>query len=93
MADKGEADLSKLGAKPTAEQVSEFHTFADTDSRDEAIHHTLGPGRHQAAPGDHSHLGSLLRGYTISGSRASDTWRLSVNAILVALGASDSSSP
>jgi hypothetical protein len=92
MADDG-VDLSKLGAKPTAEQVAEFHTFADTDSRDEAIHHTLGPGKFQAARGDHGHVGSLMRGYTISGSRASDSWRLSVNAILVAFGASDSSSP
>lgn len=87
-----EVDLSKLSAKPTAEQVTEFHTFADTDSRDEAIHHTLGPGKFQAAAGDHGHIGTLLRGYTISGSRASDAWRLSVNAILVALGATDSSS-
>ena len=86
-------DLSKLSAKPTAEQVSEFHTFADTDSRDEAIHHTLGPGKYQAAAGDHGHVGSLMRGYTISGSRATDAWRLSVNAMLVAFGASDSSSP
>jgi hypothetical protein len=34
----------------------------------------------------------LLEGLTISGSRGSDTWRLSVNALLVRLGATDSSS-
>ncbi|QDF18593.1 hypothetical protein SEA_PUPPER_107 [Gordonia phage Pupper] len=31
------------------------HESADTDSAPEAIHHTLGPDSHQAAPGDHVH--------------------------------------
>jgi len=33
----------------------------------------------------------LLLNETISGSRATDAWRLSVNAILVRLGATDNS--
>ena len=83
-------------AKPTSQEVDDFHTNADTDLRSEALHHTLGPAPTQAAHGNHRHDGGdselLLSGETISGSRASDAWRLSVNAILVRLGATDNSS-
>jgi hypothetical protein len=82
--------------KPSAEEVDDFHTNSDLDLRLESQHHTLGPSPSQAAPGDHVHDGGdsalILDGFTISGSRASDTWRLSVNALLVRLGATDSSS-
>jgi anti-sigma factor ChrR (cupin superfamily) len=81
--------------KPPGEQVNDFHTNSDVDSRAEAQHHTLGPNPNQASPGDHTHDGSdsalLLSGQSISGSRATDAWRLSVNAILVRLGATDNS--
>jgi hypothetical protein len=83
--------------KPTAEEVDNFHTNADTDLRGESLHHTLGPNPTQAAAGDHNHDGGdsvlLLEGMTISGSRATDAWRQSVNAILVRLGATNSSTP
>lgn len=83
--------------KPSAEQVEDFHTNADTNARKEALHHTLGPGEFQASPGGHNHRGGdsarLLEGLTISGSRATDAWRISINQILVALGATDSSTP
>jgi hypothetical protein len=82
-------------AKPTSQEVDDFHTNADTDLRAEALHHTLGPAPTQAAAGNHRHDGGdselLLAGETISGSRNSDAWRLSVNAILVRLGATDNS--
>lgn len=88
---KGAVDI------PTAEEVERDHTNADTDLRDESIHHTLGAGETQAAPGNHTHDGGdsalILSGMTISGSRASDAWRISVNQILVRLGATDSSTP
>ena len=81
--------------KPPAQAVEDFHTNSDVDARAEAQHHTLGPGPNQASPGDHTHDGGdsafLLEGEIISGSRATDAWRLSVNAILVRLGASDQS--
>lgn len=81
--------------KPSNQVVDDFHENSDLDSRAEAQHHTLGPGPNQASPGDHRHDGGdselLLLGETISGSRATDAWRISVNAILVRLGASDSS--
>lgn len=81
----------------SAEEVERFHTNADTNARKEALHHTLGPGEFQAASGNHSHKGGdsipLLQGMTITGSRNTDAWRLSINQILVALGASDSSTP
>lgn len=82
---------------PTATEVDEFHRNSDVDLRPEAQHHTLGPLPNQAASGNHKHDGGdselLLVGTTISGSRASDAWRLSVNAILVRLGATDSTTP
>lgn len=85
------------GDKPDARKVEEFHANADTDTRPESLHHTLGPSPSQAAPGDHLHDGGtsaqLLIGTTISGSRASDAYRLSLNAILVKLGATDASTP
>lgn len=81
--------------KPPAEVVNDFHTYSDVDTRQEAQHHTLGASPTQASPGDHTHDGGdsklLLEGLTISGSRATDAWRLSVNAILVRLGATDNS--
>lgn len=88
-------DLTQKDRPPTAEEVERQHTNADTDSRAEAIHHTLGGGENQAARGTHNHRGGdsvqLLAGQTITGSRGSDAWRLSVEAALVALGASSSS--
>lgn len=89
-------DLSE-GAPPTAEEVERAHTNADTDTRAESQHHTLGSSPTQASPGDHRHDGGdsalLLEGQTITGSRATDAWRISVNALLVRLGAQDSSTP
>jgi hypothetical protein len=81
--------------KPPSQAVNDFHENSDLDSRAEAQHHTLGPNPTQAAPGNHRHDGGdsalLLEGETISGSRATDAWRISVNAILVRLGAVDNS--
>ena len=81
--------------KPAPQAVDDFHTNSDLDARAESQHHTLGPNPTQAAPGNHTHDGGdselLLLNETISGSRDSDAWRLSVNAILVRLGATDNS--
>ena len=81
--------------KPSSQAVSDFHENSDLDSRAEAQHHTLGPNPNQASPGNHRHDGGdsalLLEGQVISGSRSTDAWRISVNAILVRLGASDNS--
>lgn len=83
------------GTNPSAEEVDNFHTNADTDLRAEALHHTLGPSPSQASPGNHRHDGGdselLLAGETITGSRNSDAWRTSINAILVKMGAQDNS--
>lgn len=83
-----------MAEKPGAEVVRDFHTYADTDSDSNAIHHTLGPGNHQAAPGSHSHRGSdsalLFEGITITGSRGGNTAISSIIAALVEFGATDS---
>lgn len=84
-----------VNPKPSSEVVDDFHENSDVDSRAEAQHHTLGPSPTQAAAGDHVHDGGdsalLLAGQVIAGSRNSETWALSVNAILVRLGATDNS--
>lgn len=81
--------------KPPSQVVDDFHENSDLDARAESQHHTLGPNPTQAAPGNHTHDGGdselLLVNETITGSRATDAWRLSVNAILVRLGATDNS--
>ena len=84
-------------SKPPSQVVDDFHENSDLNARAESQHHTLGPGPTQAAPGNHTHDGGdsalLLEGETISGSRATDAWRVSVNAILVRLGAINNSTP
>ncbi len=80
---------------PSAEKVRLLHRNADTDTRPEAAHHTLGASPNQASPGGHTHDGSdskkLLEGYTITGAVASPSTVLpSIIAALVRLGAKDS---
>jgi hypothetical protein len=81
--------------KPDAQAVDDFHTNADTDLRQESIHHTLGPGQNQGSPGNHRHRGGdselLLAGITITGSRGGNAALLSVINALVELGATNSS--
>lgn len=76
------------------EVVSKIHQFDDVDVRPESHHHTLGAGAAQAAPGSHRHRGGdsefLFSGQTISGSRGSATCIPSIIALLVSLGATDS---
>jgi len=85
--------------KPSPKEVLDFHTHADTDGSQKAIHHTLGPNHNQAAPGNHSHDGGnsavlqLLDGITLTGSRGGNAALASVIAALVALGAVDSTTP
>jgi hypothetical protein len=81
--------------KPSAEEVDVFHTNSDLNIRAESLHHSLGTLATQASPGNHNHDGgnsvALLADLSITGSRATDDWRLSVNALLVKLGATDNS--
>ena len=80
--------------KPDAQAVEDFHTNADTDTRPEAVHHSLGPSPSQSAPGDHLHDGGssslLLTGVTLSGSRGGNVAMVSIISALVRLGAVDS---
>lgn len=79
--------------RPSSTEVSVFHTNADTDGSDKAVHHTLGPGRNQASPGGHTHDGgsskALLDGVTLTGAKAGNAALTSVIAALVQLGALD----
>jgi len=79
--------------KPSAQTVSDFHTNSDVDTRPESLHHTLGPGPAQAAPGNHQHDGGdselLLTGFTITGSRGGNVALVSIIAALVRLGVTD----
>lgn len=78
---------------PSAREVEKFHENSDVDGSPKAIHHTLGPGINQAAPGPHNHRGGdsalLLEGVTLSGSRGDNAALASVIAALVELGATD----
>lgn len=82
---------------PSAETVEDFHTNSDVNSRKEAQHHTLGPGEFQSAQGSHNHRGGdsvlLLAGVTLTGSRGGNVALVSVIQALVALGATDSTTP
>lgn len=89
-----QANLLRAGQKPSAEEVEDFHTNADVDTRVESIHHTLGAAPTQASPGNHIHDGGtsplLLTGFTLTGSRGGNTALVSIIACLVRLGATDS---
>ena len=80
---------------PDSQTVNDFHRFADTDSRTEAIHHTLGLTHAQAAFGDHNHrYGNgvpLLDGTTFTLSRSANLQAVLKQMIdaLVLLGATD----
>lgn len=77
---------------PKAETVADFHNNADTDASRTALHHTLGPGRNQAASGAHTHDGNdsprLLSGVQINGADTNAVLESVVSAI-VRLGAED----
>ncbi len=79
---------------PTGAEVTKFHTNADVDGSKNSMHHTLGSSNTQASPGDHDHRGGtsveLLLGTTISGSKSSGAALDSIIAVLVELGATDS---
>jgi hypothetical protein len=81
--------------RPDSTTVREFHVNADTDVTPDALHHTLGPGVNQAASGAHAHDGNdsalLLEGQSITGTKATAAWASSINALMVRLGATDSS--
>lgn len=85
--------ISVENPKPSANTVADFHTNADTDSRPESIHHTLGPNPAQSSPGDHTHDGGssplILVGFTLTGSRGGNAAMTSLIACLVRLGATD----
>lgn len=63
--------MSEVDGTPSAVAVDKFHTNSDLDGDQNAQHHTLGPGRFQAAPGSHTHDGSdsaELEGYLKEGA-------------------------
>jgi hypothetical protein len=80
--------------RPDAISVRELHVNADTDTTPDALHHTLGPGVNQAASGAHFHDGNdsalLLEGQTVTGAKGSAACDASIIALLVRLGATDS---
>lgn len=92
-----ESALSPDNPKPDSQAVDDFHTNDDVDGRKESHHHTLGPGAAQAAPGNHRHDGGdsekLWDGDVISGSRGGNAAVASMIALLVQLGATDSTTP
>jgi hypothetical protein len=72
---KQDTGAKNVKSYPTAQQVNEFHRNSDLDKDRESQHHSLGPSRYQAAPGDHNHDGSssslIFDNVTITGSKSS----------------------
>lgn len=80
---------------PPNRTVEEFHKNASVDTRPEDIHHRLGNGQNQAAPGNHRHNGSdsevLGEGIIITGSKGGNSALASViSAMVKILGVTDS---
>jgi hypothetical protein len=92
-----QAPTVKDNPKPDAQAVADLHTNDDLDATATAHHHTLGPSSSQASPGNHTHDGGtspkLLTGVTITGSRGGNSSLPSIIGALVALGATDNSTP
>lgn len=63
----------KVDPAPEPREVKRFHTNADTDSSQQAQHHTLGIKHDQASPGDHDHNGvnsrRIMETMALSGSK------------------------
>lgn len=53
-------DRSKWSGE-SPQDSRKLHDRADTDTGPRSLHHTLGPNRNQASPGDHTHDGSTSR--------------------------------
>jgi hypothetical protein len=84
---------------PPARDVADFHKFSDKNVSTGALHHTIGMGANEVAPGRHYHNGSdsptLLEDFTITGSRSGATANV-LQQILIALaavGLKDSTTP
>lgn len=92
--DKFKGQYEALSGDVPPEVVKAFHKRSDVDSSAQAIHHTLGQKSGQASPGDHNHDGAnarrILKGTTITGSRAGGGALISVIDALEKLGATDS---
>lgn len=52
----------------SSKEVADFHKNADKDGSAKALHHTLGYGPNQAAPGNHSHDGGTSIALDVLGS-------------------------
>jgi hypothetical protein len=89
--------LNTRDAALDARDVQKIHEKADTDFSKQSLHHTLGPQGNQASPGNHVHDGTsspqILAGFSLSGTRGTATAVPSIIAALVALGATDNTTP
>lgn len=85
--------------KPTAQEVNDFHDNDDVDGSPQSHHHSLGPNKGQASPGNHTHDGGSsqeifpLSGITLTGAKGGNTALASVITALVKLGATDATGP
>lgn len=73
--------------KPSSKEVRDFHYNDDVDGDNNSHHHTLGPGRGQASPGQHSHDGgtskALFDGVTLTGAKGGNVALTNLIAVLV----------
>lgn len=85
--------IDRTSSPADSQAVSKFHEKDDLDASQTAHHHTIGIRQDQAASGAHTHNGknsrSLLKGTSITGSRAGGAALISVIDALEKLGATD----
>ena len=80
-------DYSKW-SETSPDEVNKLHSRSDVDKGWNSQHHTLGPKRGQASPGDHGHTGHTSRklGYglnlSVNGSKGSNVALGSLIAML-----------
>lgn len=97
MSDPYAKEKAKADNVPDPRTVTKLHTYDDLDTGKQAHHHSVGIGGNQSAAGNHAHNGSdsiqLLAGTTLTGSQGGNTSLPSIIAALVALGATDNTTP
>lgn len=86
-----EKDFSRLSSM-SPQEVNLLHNRSDLDKSEFAQHHTLGPKRNQASPGDHIHDGFRSRGVgygkslTLTGSKGGNVALTNLLTMLKSMG-------
>lgn len=81
-------DFAQLFTQLGPQDINLLHTRSDVDSAAHAQHHSLGPGRNQASPGDHIHDGAASKligngmGLSVTGAKGGNVALANLIAML-----------